>query len=183
MRRMLGILAVLALISATAKEGRAQSSFAAGDPFFLYYGYFLPRQAAMAAQPRVEDTINAASINQQSYAMTNRSSLIDPVGGYGADRFADTGFLDGGGRNRNGRAVTGPGGMTTVRSRASVPNTNIPGVGPQLYFNRTATFYPQMRPGAGRGPNRNLAVAGRGVRAGGTGMPGGVGMPSMPGPR
>jgi hypothetical protein len=182
MRRMLGILAVLAIISATAKEGRAQVSSAAGDPFFLYYGYFLPRQAAMAAQPRVEDTINAASISQQAYAQTNRSSLVDPSGGYGADRFADNGFLDG--RNRGGRgAATGPGGMSSIRSRSSVPNTNIPGTGPQLYFNRTAAYYPGMRQGVGRGPNRNLAVAGRGVRSGGTGMPaGGVSLPS-PGPR
>jgi hypothetical protein len=180
MRRMLGTLAVLAIISATAKEGQAQSSFAAGDPFFLYYGYFLPRQAAMAAQPRVEDTINAASISQQAYAQTNRSSLIDPVGGYGANRFDDTGVLDGKGRPR---PTTGPGGMSSFRSRASVPNTNVPGSGPQLYFNRTAAFYPQMRPGLGRGPNRNLGVAGRGIRAGGTGLPtGGVGLPS-PGPR
>jgi hypothetical protein len=177
MRRMLGILAVLALISATAKEGRAQTSFSAGDPFFLYYGYFLPRQAAMASQPRVEDTINDASANQQSYAQTNRTSLYDPNGGYGTDRFADTGLLDGRGR---GRPATGPGGMTTVRSRASVPNTNIPGTGPQIYFNRTATYFPQMRPGIGRGPNRNLAVAGRGVRNSGAGMPT---MPSTPGPR
>jgi hypothetical protein len=181
MRRMLGILAVLALISATAKEGRAQTSFSAGDPFFLYYGYFLPRQAAMASQPRVEDTINAASASQQSYAQTNRTSLYDPNGGYGSDRFADTGFLDGRGRGRP--ATTGPGGMTTFRSRASVPNTNVPGTGPQIYFNRTATYFPQMRPGLGRGPNRNLAVAGRGVRNSGVGVPTGqAGMPS-PGPR
>jgi hypothetical protein len=180
MRHMLGILAVLAIISATAKEGRAQSSFAAGDPFFLYYGYFLPRQAAMAAQPRVEDTINAASINQQAYASTNRSSLTDPSGGYGSDRYADSGFLDG--RTRGGRGATGPGGMSSVRSRASVPNTNIPGTGPQLYFNRTAAYYPGMRQGVGRGPNRNLAVAGKGVRGGGSGMPAGVSLPS-PGPR
>jgi hypothetical protein len=181
MRRMLGILAVLAIISAAAKEGRAQVSSAAGDPFFLYYGYFLPRQAAMAAQPRVEDTINAASISQQAYAQTNRSSLTDPSGGYGADRFADSGFLDG--RIRGGRAATGPGGMTTQRLRSTVPSTNMPGTGPQLYFNRTAAYYPGMRQGVGRGPNRNLAVAGRGVRSGGTGMPtGGVGLP-QPGPR
>ena len=32
-----------------------------GDPFSLYYGYYLPQQAALAAQATPLDTINAAT--------------------------------------------------------------------------------------------------------------------------
>jgi hypothetical protein len=43
-----------------------------------------------------------------------------------------------------------------------------------MFFNRTAQYYPSMR--AGRGPNANVRVPGRGVRGGGGGF-------GMPGPR
>jgi hypothetical protein len=177
MRRMLAVLTALAAVSAFAKEGHAQQ-VGFSDPFFLYYGYFLPRQAAIANQPHVEDTINSAVASQQAYAQTNRAGLYDPAGGYGSsDPFSSTDPLDS--PNRRGTGGRAPMG---VRSRGSIPTTNINGSGPALYFNRTAQHYPNMTR-MQHGPNRNLAVAGRGVRSG-AGAPRPNAMSGMnPGPR
>jgi hypothetical protein len=173
MRRALLVLAAGAAILGWSGGARAQGpSFSNGDPFFLYYGWYLPQQAALASQPRVQDTIQSNVAQNQAYATTNRSNLYDPNGGYG--RFnpyaTDTGEVGTG----VGGAVRG---MGPGRMRSSVPTSNAKGQGPPLYYNRTAQFYPSMR--VGQGPNRNLAVAGRGARRN-SGMPS---MPSMPGPR
>jgi hypothetical protein len=155
-----------------AGGARAQNpSFSNGDPFFLYYGWYLPQQQALANQPRIQDTIQQNVAQNQAYATTNRSNLYDPNGGYG--RFnpyaPDTGEV--------GMGPTGGRGPATGRLRSTVPTSNARGQGPPLYYNRMAQHYPSMR--VGQGPNRNLAVAGRGVRRG-PAMPS---MPSMPGPR
>ncbi len=143
-----------------------------GDPFFLYYGWYLPQQAALANQPRIQDTIQQNVAQNQAYATTNRSSLYDPNGGYGRfNPYAADGELG---------VAGGPGAFRSsqMRSRASVPSSNMRGTSaPGSYYNRTSQYYPSMR--VGSGPNRNLAVAGRGVRRGAS-MPS---MPSMPGPR
>lgn len=169
MRRALWVLAAVISVSGWANVGRGQFVNNPGgfsDPFFLYYGWYLPQQNALANQPRVEDTINYNVAQNQAYAQTNRAGLYDPNGGYGRfDPNADPYDLArGGGAGRAG---------TTPRTRAGVPTSNINGNGPLGYYNRTAQFYPSMR--TGRGPNRNVGVPARGVRGGG-----GVG---VPGPR
>jgi hypothetical protein len=174
MRRTLWILAALAIVAGSAKQGRAQNG-GFSDPFFLYYGYFLPQQAARAAQPNVNDSINAQIAANQAYAQTNRANLYDPNGQYGTfDRFAQADPYAGAGVAR-GRGA----GMNYPRLQyRGVPTTNINGSGPALYYNRAAQYYPGLR--SGRGPNRNVAVAGRGTRGGGGAAMGGL--PS-PGPR
>lgn len=176
MRRAIFGMAILAGLSAFARESRAQTNFS--DPFFLYYGYVLPRQQAIAATPTVNDTLNAVTAARQANASTNRANLYDPNGGFAPlDDFDGPG--SGGGQARNdprlGRIASG-----------AFPSGNIAGTGPALYYNRTARYYPSIR--SGRGPNRNLSVASprRGLGGGG-----GAGMPSprgsagfgMPGPR
>jgi hypothetical protein len=173
MRRALWAVAAVAAGLGWAESGLAQGpSFSNGDPFFLYYGWFLPQQAALANQPRVQDTIQQNVAMNQANAQTNRSSLYDPNGGYGRfDPTAPGDPLAGG--NRGGRPGTGIG----LGGRGTVPYSHANGRGPALYYNRTSHYYPSMR--AGQGANRNVAVGGRGIRRGGS-MPA---MPSMPGPR
>lgn len=168
MRRALWVLAAGVAISAWTNSGRAQNiQTGFSDPFFLYYGYYLPQQAALANQPRIQDTINANVAAQQAYAQTNRANLYDPNGGYG--KFDPHGSLDPFDPNSRGAQGARAGGVP-ARSRGSVPTANVNGNGVPGYFNRTAQFYPSMR--AGRGPNLNVRVAGRGVRGAGIGLPG-----------
>jgi hypothetical protein len=179
MRRSLWVLVAVSAVSAWANPGRAQVPAASGfsDPFFLYYGWYLPRQAALADQPRIQDTISANVAAQQVYAQTNRSSLYDPNGGYG--RFDPNSTYDpfnpasqGGPRPRSGTPMP--------KMRSGTPTSNINGQGPAIHYNRTAQYYPSIR--QGQGPNRNVSMAGRGVRRGASF--GAMGMPSpMPGPR
>lgn len=171
MRRALWAFAAVIAVSAWANVGLAQNLNNPGgfsDPFFLYYGWYLPQQNAIANQPRVEDTISYNVAQNQVYAQTNRAGLYDPAGGRfdpnpSGDPF-DPGVRAGGGRSTMGR------------TRSGIPTSNANGSGPPAYYNRAAQYYPSMRPG--RGPNRNVAVAGRGARGHG----GGMGM-GMPGPR
>lgn len=173
MRRALWVVAALAAIPAWAGTGRAQFNTGFSDPFFLYYGWYLPRQAALADQPRVQDTITANVAANQAYATTNRSNLYDPNGGYGRfDPHSNYDPFD----PRGNSGARGPGALAP-RMRSGTPTSNMNGQGPAMHFNRMAQFYPAAR--AGQGPNRNVSVAGRGVRRGGNF---GVGIP-MPGPR
>src|SRR4051812_48216891 len=48
------------------------------DPFSFYYGYYLPHQAAIAAQPTALDTINQVTAARQFSAVTDRAGLYDP---------------------------------------------------------------------------------------------------------
>jgi hypothetical protein len=186
MRRAICVLAAVIAVSALAEVGHAQAVNNPGgfsDPFFLYYGWYLPQQNALANQPRIEDTINYNVGQNQVYAQTNRAGLYDPNGGYGrfdpnpsGDPF-DPSMRAGGGMGRVGMG----------RMRGTVPTSNANGSGPPMYFNRASQYYPSMR--SGRGPNRNLAVVTRGARRGGgpsmgAGMGGGMGGGmGMPGPR
>jgi hypothetical protein len=176
MRRALWVLAAVIAVSAWANMGLAQTVNNPGgfsDPFFLYYGWYLPSQNALANQPRVEDTINYNVGQNQANAMTNRAGLYDPNGGYGRfDPNASGDPFDPSARGGGGRGLA-------MRSRATIPTSNANGGGPPLYYNRMAQHYPSIR--SGRGPNRNVAVMGRGARRGGGGG-GGMGV-GAPGPR
>jgi len=128
------------------------------DPFTFYYGFYLPHQAAIAAQPTPMDTINAVTAARQYNAPTNRTGMFDPISPYGID---DTDIFGAGGRGR-GAAKSSP-----------AMNSNARGTGPALYYSRTARYFPGIR--VGRGPNRNLSVGH--TRRGGGGVPS---MPSRP---
>jgi hypothetical protein len=139
------------------------------DPFSLYFGYYLPHQAYIAAQPRPMDTINANVAERQQNAVTDRAGLYDPI-----SPFAQGDDLD-------PLRPYGPnsGKERVVRPRAfATSTTNAGGGGPAQYYNRTARYYPQLR--IGQGPNRNLAVQ---KARGGMGLPSTPTMPSGPGLR
>lgn len=79
----LGIMA-LGLLSAASSTARAQDG-GFSDPFFLYYGYFLPRQAALATQAHPEDLYRAQAAQRNYAAAVDRSGLMDPGAGIGYD--------------------------------------------------------------------------------------------------
>jgi len=145
MRRSLLGLVVALSFSVLAPASRAQGFGNFNDPFTFYYGYYLPHQAAIAAQPTPMDTLNAITAARQFNAPTNRNGMFDPVSPYGADEsdlFAP-------GARASGRA------RPSSRSSFTL-NSNARGTGPALYYERSAGYFPTMRPG--RGPNRNLTV-------------------------
>ena len=161
--------------------GTTTSGFANGgvDPFSFYYGYYLPHQAAIAAQPTPLDTINQVTAARQFTALSERQGLYDPISPFGEeDLDPNRPYSAKRGGDRASRAYLYP-----------VMSSNIRGTGPALYYARTARYYPQLK--VGKGPNRNLAVTKRGslggIPGGGGGMGGGgggtMGGGGMAGPR
>lgn len=175
-----GLAFVLGLVALFVPASRAQAQIGVGgvgsDPFSFYYGYYLPHQAYIAAQPTPLDTINANTITRQQAAVTDRASLYDPISPYGDDPDL-LNPLSQRGRER----------LAKIQGFSS----NIRGTGPAPHYSRTERYFPGLR--TGRGPNRNIAMprysrfggfGGGGV--GGLGMPsaaGSMGAPSSPGPR
>ncbi len=140
---------------------RAPAQFNAGfsDPFFLYYGYYVPFQAYEASLPRPEDTVRAFSAQRQMTALTERSGLFDPAGSLN-DYDPLRAFGSEGGRSPLPRT-----------SPTGVVNSHINGSGPAGYFNRVNTYYPTLR--YGRGANQSLSPISRSPRSRNMGMMGG----------
>jgi hypothetical protein len=165
MRHLLLGLAVAFGLAAFAPAVQAQATpgFSPGfsDPFFLYYGFYLPRQAYLAAQPTTPNQLNDVAAARQNYALADRAGLYDPNAG-----------------NPFAMEQTDPLGPYAPRKGAErLPRPPAHFAQPRVttnlnnaYFNRTARYYPTMRPGSNA--NRNLVTASRFAR-------GGFGMPSM----
>ena len=127
MRRPMIGLAVAFGFSLLAPASQAQGFGNFNDPFTFYYGFYLPHQAAIAAQPTPMDTLNAVTAARQYNAPTNRTGMFDPVSPYGLE---DPDIFGAGGRGR-GQAMSTPS-----------MNSNARGTGPALYYNRTARYFP-----------------------------------------
>src|SRR4051812_14296655 len=90
-RRPLLALAVALTVPLTLAPTQARAQFFGGsgaggvDPFSLYFGYYLPHQAYVAAQPSPLDTINQITAQRQFNAVTERAGLYDPISPYGAE--------------------------------------------------------------------------------------------------
>jgi len=167
MRRTLIGLAVVIGLSATAKSSRAQDG-GFSDPFFLYYGFYLPRQAALAAQPQPDDQIRAQSAQRQYEVRSERQGLYDPGGGLGLDDLDP--LRPFGQRSGSSRlARTTPTGIVSQ---------NLTGRGPAGYYMRHNSYYPTMRVGRGRNAGTSGVALGGGMSAP-RGM-GGMGGMSMP---
>jgi hypothetical protein len=176
LRLAVAVASAVFIVGATS-PARAQFLGGAGgvDPFSLYFGYYLPHQAYVAAQPTPLDTINQITAQRQFNAVTDRAGLYDPISPFGEEELDPL------------RPYSGSG--STRKERLAKPHnfsvtTNARGTGPALYYNRTARYFPHVR--AGYGPNKNIAVT-RGRTGGGGGFGGGFGgfgggFPS-PGPR
>lgn len=135
MRRILA-LAVICLLGGLVTPTRAQVATGFSDPFFLYYGFYLPQQAYLASIPRQEDTLRQMAVQRQVSAITQRAGLLDPAGGLvGYDPMAA--FAD--------RASPVPRPLT----RSGASNMNVNGLGPGGYYTRVSSYFPGHRDGLG----------------------------------
>ena len=124
------------------------------DPFFLYYGFFLPRQAALAAQLQPEDSIRAYSAQRQYSAQSDRSGLYDPLGAVGSEDLDPLAPF--GQRSGTSRLV-----RTTP---SGVPSSNLGGRGIPGYHNRVNNYYPTLRTGGAARSSRPAVSLGTGRR-------------------
>jgi len=167
MRRSWIALAVMLGAGGFATSARAHDA-GFSDPFFLYYGFFLPRQAALAAQPQPEDNIRALASQRQFAAQSERAGLYDPIGGLGLDELNPLNPF--GQRSGSSRGVP--------RHPANgISNSNLRGRGVGQYHNRTMSYYPGLRAGVGGGGARRSFTGG-----GSAGRSGASGSPFMPRP-
>jgi hypothetical protein len=162
------VAVVVCLVRATPQAGAqviGSTGFPNGgvDPFSFYYGYYLPHQAAIAAQATPLDTLNQITAQRQINALSERQGLYDPISPYGEEELDPNRPYSG---RRGTERLAHPG-------LFPVTTSNVRGTGPALYYGRTARYYPQMRRGSG--PNRNIGVTRRGGSMGGIGTPGGYG--------
>jgi hypothetical protein len=168
LRRPLLALAVALATGLLVQGGRAEAQIFGNtgnfDPFSIYFGYYLPHQAYIAAQPTPLDTINQITAARQFSAVTDRAGLYDPISPYG------TGTEEGDPLRPFAR-----GGERLARNVSAGGTSNAQGTGPALYYSRTARYYPTLR--IGRGSNRNLGAV-RSSQAGGGGF---GGAPTSPG--
>lgn len=166
MRRLhLGLVLAVGVGFSLVPASRAQAqALLPSDPFQAYFGFYLPHQAAIAAQATPLDTINAAQAASQRAAAVDRSSLYDVKGFLGDEELDPLRPFTRTGRERMVRPHTFPANTQIARQRGNAP---------RVYYGRAAQYYPTLQPGVG--PNRNLAVgrAGRGMSN----------MPAMPGIR
>jgi hypothetical protein len=156
MRRILFGAAVLLALGSLPAPARAQflGGNGSGDPFFLYYGWFLPRQQALSMQPRPATTLNAMATLRQDSALVDRAGLF--AGATSRRTFDPNTLFDApsGGRRMGGTAAIGG---------------QVEGNGPSRYYNRTSAYYPGLR--TGRGVNPSIAVGAAGGGGGGRSSP------------
>jgi hypothetical protein len=171
MRRLLIGLGVAFGLAAFAPTVRAQGAgaFSPGfsDPFFLYYGFFLPRQAALSAQPTTANQLVDVAAARQNYALADRAGLYDPNVN---NPFAmDTDPLNPFPSRRGAERLPPiPPHFIAPRSQSRV---DVP------YFNRAGRYFPTLRTGSNA--NQNVVGSNRYARAGvaGYGGFGGLGVP------
>ena len=139
----------LAILCFSGMTGSARAQFA--DPFFMYYSYFVPQQAALASVPKQEDNLRILGMQRQMTAQTNRDVLGElNLGGY--DPLSPFG---------------GPGGpanksrLPRVASTGPI-STHVNGSGPQGYYNRTNTHFPGRRVGQTKATAAQAPTGGRG---------------------
>jgi len=151
MRRSLIGLAVVLGLGMFATPSQAQTS-GFSDPFFLYYGFYLPRQQALAAQPQPIDMIRERSEQRQYTAQTDRAGLYDPVGRLGMEELDPLRPFG----TRSGST------RLTRTTPMGLPASNINGAGPSSHFNRIDSYYPTLRTGRfqGRGGSRAAGFGG-----------------------
>jgi len=153
MKRILTIGVVVAGILSTAgSEASAQNQnmgmgFGIGsvgsDPFSGYYSWFLPRQAAMAATPTVNNQLSqftAERIDNMNDAARSSNSILS-YANLGIGNATGQTFDDDRPRNPRPRlSATGP------------MNTNISGRGVSGYHDRAGSYFPTMRQSTYRNP-------------------------------
>lgn len=150
MRRLIFSLALTTGLLAIVPSVQAQNPIGSSDPFFLYYGYFLPRQQSIAAMQQ-GSSMAIINSNSEARAFTAPSRQLDqdfnlrPLGMDELDPNAPIGYGRSQGSRYSGPAILSPG-------QQGVPQSPI-------YHNRTAGYFPGLRTGA---PTPNAAAGGLG---------------------
>lgn len=166
----LGLVALMGASLGVGSSANAQfSPFQQADPFSLYYGFYLPRQAALAAQPSATDTLNYISAERQRSAIAarNRAAYSDPISSFGLDEldeYADPSQPI----NQNRRGTSAPRRLIPFNG---VTSTNVRGQGVPGRFSNTLALYPTPRPNQYK--NSNVAVTRSRPAGGGGGFGGG----------
>jgi len=127
------------------------------DPFQAYFGFYLPHQAAVAAQPNPLDTINAVqAARQEREIVRDRAGLYELSDPFSADLDPTRPYERSRSRERVVRPHLFPSSTISARSR---------GTAPVRFYNRVGQYYPNLNTISGQGPNKNLAVTrnGRGL--------------------
>jgi hypothetical protein len=160
--RLLGLGLAFGL-SLFASSARAQDA-GFSDPFFLYYGFFLPRQNALASQAQPEDFYRNQGLQRQYAAQVDRSGLYGENGYIGQEELNPLSPF--GTRSGSTRMVrTVPQGLRTtvsLRGHSAPPDT----------FQQTRNYFPGQR--SGMGPRQSRG----GGSFGASGPPRSVGMPT-----
>lgn len=162
MRRLLFAGLLFIGVSLTAPQADAQGigmpgfgiGSVAADPFSGYYSWFLPRQAAMAAQPTLNNQLNM-------YTSERVQNQMDPRGGGG-------GGLGGIDLSSLGLAGSKPTDLNSDQPRNPRPRLsstgpiveNSRGTGLSRYHGRSGSYFPTMRTGTYR--NNGLPPSRRG---------------------
>ncbi len=157
MPRRILILALITmglLLAVGPQTARAQIFDPFSDPFELYYGFFIPRQAAEAARIRPSDAINQRNVNRSQQILAERDLLYNPV-----SPFIPTAPFTPEMESRTPVAVPRVPGLTS-------DNTN--GLGPPGYFSRVTSRessfpyfpdYPSSSRAAGAAPRQGGTTA------------------------
>ncbi len=154
MKRTLTIGLVMAgLVSFTGREAAAQNqAFGMGfgmgsvgaDPFSGYYSWFLPRQAAMAATPTVNNQLNqytAERVDSFNDSLRANNSILS---------YANLGL--GGPVNQAGLDDDRPKNPRPRLSATGPMITNAAGRGIMGYHDRAGSYFPTMRQSTYRNP-------------------------------
>ena len=148
-RNLLVLAAVLAVVGcASTCSAQAIPTNSAGfsDPFFLYYGFFLPRQQYLANQPGPEAFINQQQAQRVDNALAERAGLYGPLPSLGEEDLDPS-------RPFGARRPLAP--MARPSGMFSSTNQNLRGTGPPRYFNRHGSYYPTLTR-SGRESNKGV---------------------------
>ena len=150
-RTWIGLAVAVLGLTFGASPSRAQVAGAGvfSDPFSLYYGLYLPRQAAIASQTTSTDIIGAAAVNRQESILESdrTNALFGDIQPFGLEDL-DPSTPFGAKRNRqqvNRVAIHAQGGKGSHA--------------PPRYYGATnglARYYPNMKSGVSA--NRNTAM-------------------------
>jgi uncharacterized membrane protein YgcG len=172
-RLAISLVAVIGLLMLASSQAKAQGLFGAdpsafmNDPFSFYYAVYLPNQQLQALRPNPLDTINSADQVRQYYAHADRRDLYNPISPYSEGNYDPLRPYSQQNTERRARPY---------RFAQHVSNSR--GMGPSLYYNRAAAYFPGLRPGTGQNAN---VYSGHGSGAPRSGRSGGGGMGGMGG--
>ncbi|ADV64180.1 hypothetical protein Isop_3623 [Isosphaera pallida ATCC 43644] len=162
------LLAVLTVLTLAWGSAPAQAQFGGfggpqTDPFSAFYGFFLPRQQALANQPSINRQLNEIAIQRQRRIPTiNRDEFGDPFDSFGLEALDRELLMEADPYASRER-------RTPVLDPTGPASLNTNGRGPLGYFDNSTRYFPNrvqysnpdISGGEGFGGGR-----GRGVRGG-----------------